>query len=96
MNGSNKDDTSNEKNKEYWFLECIFKTKRSYIRVKELKRGYNSINRNKKKGHASQNLAYYDHIFSGVAQDKRAQQGESLPTRKGLRKYIASWEAMKS
>lgn len=46
----------------------------------------------KKKGVGSENLGQYDHFFSGVPKDKRAQQGVSILIRKNLRRCITSWE----
>lgn len=48
----------------------------------------------KKKGQGSENLGYYDHFYSGVSRDKRAQQGVSILIAKKLRKFITSWEAI--
>jgi hypothetical protein len=48
----------------------------------------------KKKGEGSENLDHYDHFYSGVTKDKRAQQGISIFIRKNLRRYITSWEAI--
>lgn len=48
----------------------------------------------KKKGQGSENLGKYDHFYSGVAKEKRAQQGVSILIRKTLRKCITYWEAI--
>lgn len=48
----------------------------------------------KKKSQGSENLGKYDHFYSGVAKEKRAQQGVSILIRKTLRKCITSWEAI--
>jgi hypothetical protein len=52
------------------------------------------ITETKKKGEGSENLGYYDHFYSGVTKDKRAQQGISIFIRKNLRRYITLWEAI--
>lgn len=44
----------------------------------------------KRKGQGSENLGDYDHFYSGIPKDKRAQQGVSLLIRKNLRKYIST------
>lgn len=48
----------------------------------------------KRKGQGSENLGHYDHFYSGIPKDKRAQQGVSILVRKNLRRYITSWEAV--
>lgn len=52
------------------------------------------ITETKKKGNGSENWGYYDHFYSGVPKDQRAQQGISIVIRRTLRKYITSWEAI--
>jgi hypothetical protein len=52
------------------------------------------VTETKKKGEGSENLGHYDHFYSGVTKDKRAQQGISIFIRKNLRRYITSWEAI--
>ena len=54
------------------------------------------ITETKKKGQGSENLGHYDHFFSGVPKQKRAQQGVSILIRKKFRKYIKTWEAINS
>ncbi|XP_056635532.1 craniofacial development protein 2-like [Diorhabda sublineata] len=46
----------------------------------------------KKKGQGSEN--HYDHFYSGISKDKRAQKGVSILIKKSLRKYVSSWEAV--
>ena len=49
----------------------------------------------KKKGTGSENLGYYDHFYSGVAKEKRAQEKRvSILIRKNLRRFITNWEAV--
>ncbi|XP_057663198.1 uncharacterized protein LOC130898146 [Diorhabda carinulata] len=48
----------------------------------------------KKKGQDSENLGHYDHFYSGISKDKRAQKGVSILIKKSLRKYVSSWEAV--
>lgn len=48
----------------------------------------------KKKGQGSENLGKYDHFYSGVGKEKRAQQGISILIRKDLRRFITAWEAI--
>lgn len=50
------------------------------------------ITETKKKGKGSENLGHFDHFYSGVPKDKRAQQGVSILISKKLRKYITSWD----
>lgn len=52
------------------------------------------VTETKKKGEGSENLGYYDHFYSGVTKDKRAQQRISIFIRKCLRRYITSREAI--
>jgi len=52
------------------------------------------ITETKKKGKGSENLGYYDHFYSGVDKDKRAQQGVSILIQRNLRKFITTWEAI--
>ena len=52
------------------------------------------ITETKRKGKGSENWGYYDHFYSGVSKDQRAQQGVSILIRRNLRKYVTTWEAI--
>lgn len=52
------------------------------------------VTETKKKGQGSENLGEYDHFYSGVPKEKRAQQGVSILISKKFRKFITSWEAV--
>ncbi|XP_044757727.1 craniofacial development protein 2-like [Coccinella septempunctata] len=62
--------------------------------IKTLKLDIAVITETKKKGQGSESMGYYDHFYSGVPKDRRAQQGISILIRRNLRKYIQSWEAI--
>lgn len=64
--------------------EVIFELKTLHVELAVL-------TETKKKGQGSENLGQYDHFYSGVSKDRRAQQGVSILISKHLRKFITSW-----
>lgn len=78
-----------------WNVQGIArKTNEIISELKELKVDIAVLTETKKKGQGSENPGHYDHFFSGIAKDKRAQQGVSIFIRKGIRNCITSWEAI--
>ncbi|XP_030764659.1 uncharacterized protein LOC115888913 [Sitophilus oryzae] len=64
------------------------------IEIKNLKLDVAVITETKKKVQESESMGQYDHFYSGVSKDRRAQQGVSVLIKRNLRKHVQSWEAI--
>jgi len=62
--------------------------------VKKLKMDLIVATETKRKGQGSENVGEYDHFFSGVPKEIRAQKGVSILIHRRFRKNITSWEAI--
>lgn len=70
------------------------KTNEIISELKQLNVDITVLTETKKRGQGSKKLGYYDHFYSGIPEEKRAQQGILILIRKSLKKFISSWEAI--
>lgn len=64
--------------------------------LKNLNMGMRVLTQKKEIGQGSENFGHYDHFYSRIAKDRKAQQGLFLLVRENRRRYLIFWKAVNS